>query len=114
MTKRRPRSNKVSAATTGYDGFGPKNLAYGVGSDGHVVVAYGDAVIDLAALLHSEPKWDGDIVPLGNGVFIDPDIFVSGSLNTFMALGPPAWTAMRRWIAGRLIEPRGPAWRAAG
>ena len=112
MTNRPPRPHEVSAATTAYNGFGPKNLPYGVGSDGHVVVAYGDTVIDLATLLCSEPKRHGEIVPLGNGVFIDPDIFVSGSLNTFMALGPPAWTATRRWIAGRLLEPRGPAWRA--
>jgi fumarylacetoacetase len=112
VTNRRARSNEVSPATTGYGGFGPENLPYGVGSDGHVVVAYGGSAIDLAALLRGDPNRDGAIVPLGHGVFIDPGIFVSGSLNTFMALGPLVWTAVRRWVAGRLNEPPGPAWRS--
>ena len=35
-------------------------------------------------------------------VRVDPAIFASGSLNPFMELGPTAWTAVRRWLAGRL------------
>jgi len=85
-----------------YGGFGPENLPYGVDEEGRAVVAYGDEVIDLAALALHDRDRDKGFLADGAGVAIDPDIFASGSLNALMALGPPAWTAARRWLRGRL------------
>jgi fumarylacetoacetase len=61
-------------------GFRADNLPYGVTADGHVVVAYGSSVIDLAHV--------GDLA-------VGSDVWSSGSLNGFMALGPGAWAATR-------------------
>jgi len=90
--------------TTASDGFGPENLPYGVDDEGHVVVAFGDKVIDLAALVDHESGRGEAALSVGGDVFIDPDIFCSGSLNSFMALGPPSWTAMREWLTRRVSD----------
>jgi fumarylacetoacetase len=74
------------------DGFGPGNLPYGVSSEGRVVVAYRDKVVDLAVLSQARQA------PAGAG----PEVFGSGSLNAFMSLGPQAWAALRRWLAAQL------------
>ncbi len=68
-------------------GFGPENLPYGVvappGGDGRPVARLDDDAIDLRALAH-----DGRLdVP--EGTFDGP------SLNGFLALGRPAWSATR-------------------
>jgi fumarylacetoacetase len=67
-------------------GFGPDNLPYGVDEDGHVVVALGDEVVDLARL---------------PGLDVGPDVFAAGSLNAFMALGPEAWSRTRDQVRAR-------------
>jgi fumarylacetoacetase len=87
-----------------YGGFGPDNLPYGVDDEGHAVVAYGDRVIDLAALALQDRHRDRTFLAGDNGVPIDPDLFASGSLNAFMSLGPPAWDAVRRWLRGSLAD----------
>ena len=61
-------------------GFGLDNLPYGVDDSGRVVVALGDEVIDLAS---------------AEGLDVDPEVWTSGSLNAFMALGPDAWADTR-------------------
>ncbi|HTX62724.1 MAG TPA: fumarylacetoacetate hydrolase family protein [Acidimicrobiales bacterium] len=68
-------------------GFGGRNLPYGVLADGHVVVAYGEAAIDLAHL---------------GGFDVGKDVFASGSLNAFMSLGPDAWARTRSELSARL------------
>jgi fumarylacetoacetase len=68
-------------------GFGPDNLPYGVDERGHVVVAFGKHVIDLVRL---------------QGLSVPPDVFASGSLNAFMALGREAWERTRAEVAARL------------
>ena len=73
-------------------GFGPQNLPYGVDADGHVVVAWGDEVVDLAGLA---------------GLDVGPDIFSAGSLNPFMALGPDAWARTRDQL--RRLVPAAPS-----
>jgi fumarylacetoacetase len=85
-----------------YDGFGPENLPYGVDTEGRVVVAYGEKVIDVTALLRYERHPGETAVGLGENLLIDPDIFTSGSLNAFMALGPATWAALRRWLGRHL------------
>ncbi|HTT90365.1 MAG TPA: fumarylacetoacetase [Acidimicrobiales bacterium] len=92
------------AAPADYDGFGPGNLPYGVDLAGHVVVAYGDKVIDLVALLCEELRPGKETVPLAGNISIDPGTFASGSLNAFMALGRPTWNATRRWLRHRLSD----------
>jgi fumarylacetoacetase len=62
------------------EGFGPDNLPYGVDADGHVVVAWHDEVIDLTR---------------ASGLDVGPDVWGSGSLNAFFALGPDAWARTR-------------------
>jgi fumarylacetoacetase len=62
------------------NGFGPENLPYGVDESGRVVVAYGDQVVDLASV---------------EGLDVGPEVWTSGSLNAFMALGPEAWARTR-------------------
>jgi fumarylacetoacetase len=61
-------------------GFGPDNLPYGVDTSGRVVVAYGDQVVDLASVA---------------GLDVGAEVWTSGSLNAFMALGPDAWARTR-------------------
>lgn len=82
-------------------GFGLDNLPYGVSSEGHVVVAVGSNVVDLALL---------DGLEGGDG------LWASGSLNAFMALGPPAWSATRQrlmTLLGLGSQPRPGAVRPA-
>jgi fumarylacetoacetase len=62
-------------------------LPYGVDDAGHVVVACGDEVLDLA-------RFEGLDVPR--------EVFASGSLNGLMTLGPEAWELTRRQIASGL------------
>jgi fumarylacetoacetase len=66
--------------TAGSGGFGTDNLPYGVDESGHVVVAWGDEVIDLA---------------LAGGLDVGPEVWTSGSLNAFFQLGPDAWATTR-------------------
>jgi fumarylacetoacetase len=73
-------------------------LPYGVDAAGHVVVAWGDEVVDLFRF---------------EGLDVSRDVFGSGSLNAFMALGPDAWSLTRRQIeaavAAQPAEARRPA-----
>jgi fumarylacetoacetase len=62
-------------------------LPYGVDDEGHVVVAAGDEAVDLARF---------------EGLDVGREVFTTGRLNDFMALGPEAWSATRRQIAERL------------
>jgi fumarylacetoacetase len=71
-------------------GFGRDNLPYGVDEGGHVVVAFGSHAIDLARL---------------SGLTVPPEVFASGSLNAFMALGRDAWDRTRAEILDRLDDP---------
>ena len=96
---------------TDYDGFGPENLPYGVDDEGHVVVAFGDKVIDLASLVTGELGGRPAGLSRGGDGLFDPDIFCSGSLNAFMALGPSAWRAMRDLLRRRLADLPEPALR---
>ena len=73
-------------------GFGLDNLPYGVDRDGHVVVALGDEVIDLAE---------------AEGLDVDREVWRSGSLNAFFALGPDAWNRTRAQL--RSVVPEQPA-----
>ncbi len=70
--------------------FDVENLPYGVfstpGGEPRVGVRIGDHVLDAAAVL-------GD------------DTLARGSLNTFMARGPAAWSLARRRLAGLLTDP---------
>ncbi len=61
-------------------GFGLDNLPYGVDQAGHVVVAWQDQVVDLAET---------------DGIDVDREVWTSGSLNRFMALGNRAWARTR-------------------
>ncbi len=81
-------------------GFGPENLPYGVDDSGHVVVAFGDTVIDLAGLVRHERDHDEAASPVRGEALPDPDVLSSGSLNAFMALGPESWAATRRFAQG--------------
>ena len=62
-------------------------LPYGVDDQGHVVVARGDDVLDLA-------RWEG--------LDIDRAVFTAGALNPFIALGPDAWALTRGQIEAGL------------
>jgi fumarylacetoacetase len=73
-------------------GFGLGNLPYGVDDSGHVVVAFGDEVIDLAS---------------AQGLDVGPKVWTSGSLNAFMALGPDAWAHTRSQLQS--VAPQQPA-----
>ena len=77
--------------------FPATNLPFGVFShDGEaprVGVALGDDVLDLAPLAAAEGLDGGHV-------------FESPSLNPFMALGRPAWRAVRAWL-GELLEHEG-------
>lgn len=80
-------------------GFGPGNLPYGVDEAGHVVVAWGDLVADLAAL---------------GGLDVGPEVWTSGSLDAFLALGPDAWAATRAALPAALESAPASAFRPAG
>jgi fumarylacetoacetase len=76
--------------------FPVENLPYGVFAHGdeapRVGVALGDQVIDLA--------------PLAAGAGLDGGhVFEAASLNPFMALGRPAWSAVRSWLTELLTHP---------
>ncbi|MGZ4632695.1 MAG: fumarylacetoacetase [Actinomycetes bacterium] len=76
--------------------FPLQNLPYGVFSHGgeapRVGVALGNHVIDLA--------------PLAGAAGLDGGhVFQSPSLNPFLALGRPAWGAVRSWLSELLAHP---------
>jgi fumarylacetoacetase len=75
--------------------FPVTNLPYGVfrhdDEPARVGVALGDQVIDLAPLAASEGLDGGHV-------------FEAPSLNPFMALGRPAWTAVRAWLTELLTH----------
>ncbi|MGZ4613976.1 MAG: fumarylacetoacetase [Actinomycetes bacterium] len=76
--------------------FPVQNLPYGVFSHGgeapRVGVALGNHVIDLA--------------PLAGAAGLDGGhVFQSPSLNPFLALGRPAWGAVRSWLSELLAHP---------
>jgi fumarylacetoacetase len=70
-------------------GFGEENLPYGVDDQGHVVVPFGDRLIDLS---------------LAGDLGVDADVFSSGSLNAFMGLGTDSWRTVRESLGGRLAS----------
>lgn len=81
------------AAGSSYD---VDNLPYGVFSPHgfprrRIGVRIGDVVLDLEALDESHP---GPV----------PRVWGEESLNRFMALGPDAWAAVRRWLIGVLTD----------
>ena len=69
--------------------FPATNLPYGVFSAGdetpRVGVALGDHLLDLAPLSAAEGLDGGHV-------------FESPSLNPFLAMGRPAWSAVRSWL----------------
>ena len=75
--------------------FPVQNLPYGVFSppdeQPRVGVAVGDHVLDLAPLAAAEGLDGGHV-------------FEAASLNPFMALGRPAWTAVRSWLTELLTH----------
>jgi len=75
------------------------NLPYGIfrtsGRPPRAGVAIGDAVLDLAGV--AEKGLLNDAVP-------DASVFSRRYLNDFMALGKPAWTAVRNRLTGLLTE----------
>lgn len=76
--------------------FPLNNLPFGVRrvdeGDGHVVVAIGDLVLDLALLASLAP--DEFAGPLLTGASA-AHVFASGSLNTFLELGTAVWSEVR-------------------
>jgi fumarylacetoacetase len=63
-------------------------LPYGVDRDGHVVVDSGDGrAVDLAA---------------AEGLDVGREVFASGSLDAFLALGPEAWALTRAQLEASL------------
>jgi fumarylacetoacetase len=76
--------------------YGVENLPFGVFSspdeDPRVGVAIGDQVIDLAPLAASEGL-DG------------AQVFEEPTLNGFLALGRPGWSAVRSWLTELLTHP---------
>jgi len=89
ITSSTPLSWRASVTEADGSGFGADNLPFGVDAEGHVVVANGTDVIDLAVL---------------GGLEVGVEVFSSGSLNAFMALGPEAWLTTRTEIAARLDD----------
>jgi fumarylacetoacetase len=75
--------------------FPATNLPYGVFSHGgeapRVGVALGDSVVDLAPLAAAEALDGGHA-------------FESPSLNPFLAMGRPAWSAVRSWLTELLTH----------
>jgi fumarylacetoacetase len=88
--------------------FPIQNLPYGVFTRGagarHVGVAIGDGVLDLTLL--EERSLLRVSAPGGERV----QVFASGTLNPLLALGRPAWTAMRATIS-RLLRADQPTLR---
>jgi len=83
------------------------NLPYGVfrpsaGAPPRIGVAIGDRVVDLSVLADADVLAGGD---LGDG-----SVFGAATLNGFMALGRPAWTAARSAVT-RLLHADEPALR---
>lgn len=78
-------------------GFGLDNLPFGVDTAGHVVVAAGDHAVDLSRL---------------EGLDVRREVWESGSLNAFMAMGRPAWERTRARLA-ELLGPGSPSQPAA-
>jgi fumarylacetoacetase len=76
--------------------FGVDNLPYGVfstpGEDPRVGVAIGEHVLDLAPVAANEGL-DG------------AQVFEAPSLNDFLALGRPAWHAVRQWLTELVTHP---------
>jgi fumarylacetoacetase len=76
--------------------FGVDNLPYGVFStpdeEPRIGVAIGDQVLDLAPVAANEGL-DG------------AQVFEAPSLNPFMALGRPAWHAVRQWLTELVTHP---------
>lgn len=72
--------------------FGIDALPYGVfsaeGAAPRIGVRYGEDVIDLGELA-ARP---------GGSCPVDAAVFAAASLNPMMALGRPAWTAIRDWV----------------
>jgi fumarylacetoacetase len=73
-------------------------LPYGVDDRGHVVVRWGDDVVDLSK---------------AEGIEVEREVFSSGSLDAFLALGPELWertrTQLERAIADQPARARRPA-----
>jgi hypothetical protein len=84
---------------TDSDGFGTDNLPYGVDDDGHVVVAWGDQVIDLTR---------------ATGLDVGREVWASGSLNAFFALGPEACDRTRAQLQTKVGSRPGPSWLSLG
>jgi fumarylacetoacetase len=80
-------------------GFGLDNLPYGVDDQGHVVVAWGDRVADLTRVRGLDPG---------------PEVWASGSLNAFLALGPGGWARTRGQLQEALPGQADDVFRAAG
>ncbi len=81
--------------------FPIQNLPYGVGrprsgGDARVLTAIGDHVLDLAAVQEAGLLRDCAGLPEGT--------FAQSSLNPFMALGRPVWSAVRSRITQLLSE----------
>jgi fumarylacetoacetase len=76
--------------------FGVDNLPYGVfstpGEDPRVGVAIGEHILDIAPVAANEGL-DG------------AQVFEGPSLNAFMALGRPAWHAVRQWLTELVTHP---------
>jgi len=76
--------------------FSVHNLPYGVfDRDGRPTpgVAIGDFIIDLRACMNR-----GILTQLE----LPSQVFESDTLNEFIALGKPTWSAMRKWLQGEL------------
>ncbi|MGI8491957.1 MAG: fumarylacetoacetate hydrolase family protein [Acidimicrobiales bacterium] len=69
-------------------------LAYGVDHAGQVVARDGDRVVDLALI---------------DGLDVGREVWSSGSLNAFMALGPDAWSSTQTALATALSSGSVPA-----
>jgi fumarylacetoacetase len=65
-------------------------IGYGVDEDGHVLFARGDRTVDLAR------------VPMPD---VDPEVWTSGSLNAFFALGPETWSRVHQQVQNRDLPP---------
>jgi len=77
------------------------NLPYGVfktsaSSSARIGVAIGDRVLDLSVLAEKRL--------LSGGEFGDDEVFREPTLNSFMALGRPAWTAARSMLTTLLRD----------
>lgn len=86
--------------------FGVTNLPYGIvsvaGGRRHAAVAIGDRVLSLAAAANTGLLDAALTDDLG---VVHRDVFDAPSLNPFLALGRPVWTAVRTRLAGLLADP---------